>query len=148
MAEREELRLGHREHVAHFRQVLIDTGRKELQTESIVDIALAARLMPVTDLASLAPQVFECATKGDVALKKIIKEGALKLAACAIGGVYKQLGVKESVPLGMAGSLIVKNTEYRKMILDAIQKKIALSNVHVVTDPAYEAALAALQRWS
>jgi N-acetylmuramic acid 6-phosphate etherase len=86
-------------------------------------------------LAALAPVILEAAAEDNVAAK-IIAEGAQALAA-AVAAVIRQLGWEnQSLPLALAGGVLLGNEGYRQRLLAELAgQQICLAEVTQVVEP-------------
>lgn len=91
-------------------------------------------------IAGCARLVFEAAEAYDPVAARLVQSGAAELASAA-GAVEKSLDFYgAAVPLVLAGSLLVEQEGYRRMVLDRIEHQFDLGPVHVVEEPAAIAA--------
>jgi N-acetylmuramic acid 6-phosphate etherase len=88
-------------------------------------------------LAALAPVVLQRADEGDVVALSVVREAADDLAATAVAAA-RQLGPgRESVPLALAGGVLVGSPSYRQRVLDALAARgLQCDPVTLVREPA------------
>jgi N-acetylmuramic acid 6-phosphate etherase len=86
-----------------------------------------------TQVAALAPAVFQAAQAGDVLAKKVLAEGLEELAD-RVHFVTKRLGLKNP-PVGLIGSLFEKGPGYFRGFTKALRKKQPGSKVFVNRTP-------------
>lgn len=92
-----------------------------------------------TEVAALAPLVFDAAEKGDKLAKMVLREGAQAIAL-RVFCLAKRLGWPQP-KVGLFGGLVVKSPAYAKMISDVVQQALPGSKVVVVkADGAVAAA--------
>jgi N-acetylglucosamine kinase-like BadF-type ATPase len=97
------------------------------------------------DLAAIAPLVFQAAWQGDRAAQRIVARGAAELARCALAAATKLRLPHGSLPLALAGSLLIRHPGYRNLVLAAIRRHRPLGTTVLVDDPALTAACWAAQ---
>jgi glucosamine kinase len=91
-------------------------------------------------IAECARLVFEAAEAYDPVAARLVQSGAAELATAA-GAIEKSLDFHgASVPLVLAGSLLVEQVGYRRMMLDRIEHQFDLGPIHIVEEPAVIAA--------
>ncbi|PAW76054.1 MAG: hypothetical protein B9S32_16745 [Verrucomicrobia bacterium Tous-C9LFEB] len=93
-----------------------------------------------TEVAALAPLVFEAAQKGDKLAKMVLQEGAHALAL-RVFCLAKRLGWPKP-QVGLFGGLVVKSPAYAKMISEFVQQALPGSHVMVVKADGAAAAAA------
>ncbi len=91
-------------------------------------------------IAECAQLVFEAAEAYDPVAARLVQSGAAELAAAAGRGRESARFPWSSVPLVLAGSLLVEQEGYRRMVLDRIEHQFDLGPVHTVEEPASIAA--------
>jgi N-acetylmuramic acid 6-phosphate etherase len=97
------------------------------------------------DFAALAPLVIETAADDAVAAG-IVEQGARELARAG-ESVVRQFGWRGSIPLALAGGLLLGNTNYRDRVLHfLIEGGIQPEPVSLVEEPAKGAAKLALAK--
>jgi glucosamine kinase len=96
-----------------------------------------------SEIAGLAPLVFDIAASSDIIAEHIIRKAAheLALAALTAGGALDFGGAGLSLALG--GSLLLHQASYREQTLHAIARRRLLRDVVLATEPAFSAARAA-----
>lgn len=93
-----------------------------------------------TEVAALAPLVFEAAEKGDKIAKSVIQQGADSLAQ-RVAFLARRLKWR-TASVGLVGGLMVKSPAYAKLISRGIQKRLPGSKVFVVKADGATAAAA------
>jgi len=92
------------------------------------------------EISGCARLVFEAAEAFDPVAARLVQSGAAELATAA-GTVEKSLDFQGgSVPLVLAGSLLVGQQGYRQMVLDRIEHQFDLGPVYIVEELASIAA--------
>lgn len=88
-------------------------------------------------IAGLAIEVLHAQEQGDQNAAVLINEQAGLLSACVVA-VYNQMKIKdEMVPLTLAGSLLCKSDEYRRVFLEHLScENIKLGMLTLVHEPA------------
>ncbi len=86
-----------------------------------------------TEVASLAPAVFEAARQGDPLAKKVVLEGVEGLARRVVY-VSKRLGIKKP-QVGLVGSLFEKDENYFQLFLKVLKNEITPGNVFISRTP-------------
>jgi N-acetylglucosamine kinase-like BadF-type ATPase len=96
-----------------------------------------------TALAGLAALVVETA-EGDAVAAKVVEEGARELALAG-KAVARELGWGGTVPVALAGGLLLGSEGYRQRVLDGLQAQgVQGDPVTLVTEPAQGAVRLAL----
>jgi N-acetylglucosamine kinase-like BadF-type ATPase len=91
-------------------------------------------------IAECAGLVFAAADAWDPVASRLVQSGAAELASAA-GAVERSLDFgNNAMVIVLAGSLLVEQERYRRMVLDRIEHQFDLSAVHVVSEPALTAA--------
>lgn len=91
-------------------------------------------------IAECARLVFAAAEAYDPVAVRLVQDGAAELAMAA-GAVEKALDFHGSaVSLVLAGSLLVAQGDYRRMVIERIEQQFDLGAVHIVDEPATIAA--------
>jgi N-acetylglucosamine kinase-like BadF-type ATPase len=96
-----------------------------------------------SDVAGLAPLVFETADSNDVVAARIIRRAAYELALAALTVGDALSFTASGLPLALGGSLLLQQVGYRQETLDAIARRRPIRNVVLATEPAFSAARAA-----
>jgi N-acetylglucosamine kinase-like BadF-type ATPase len=96
-------------------------------------------------IAALSGIVFTAARVGDRIAWQIMTGAATDLAITAIA-VGDALGFKDrSLPLALAGGLLIHEADFRAMVLRRIRRRRRVGQIAIITDPALSAARAAIQ---
>jgi len=91
-------------------------------------------------IAGCAGLVFDAADAWDPVASRLVQSGAAELASAA-GAVEQALDFgNDTVPMVLAGSLLVERERYRVMVLDRIDHQFDLGEVHIGDEPALMAA--------
>jgi N-acetylmuramic acid 6-phosphate etherase len=97
-------------------------------------------------VAALAPLVLETATAGDPTADEIVRAAAGELAAAAAAAA-RSLGLTSSLPVALAGGLLLSSAGYRERFLTALAGHgFIAAPVAVVAEPAEGAVRLALAR--
>ena len=98
---------------------------------------LSGKKLEKARIAGLAIEVLHAQEQGDQNAAVLINEQAGLLSACVVA-VYNQMKIKdEMVPLTLAGSLLCKSDEYRRVFLEHLScANIKLGMLTLVHEPA------------
>lgn len=98
---------------------------------------LSGKKLEKARIAGLAIEVLHAQEQGDQNAAVLINEQAGLLSACVVA-VYNQMKIKdEMVPLTLAGSLLCKSDEYRRVFLEHLScENIKLGMLTLVHEPA------------
>ncbi|HET8913211.1 MAG TPA: BadF/BadG/BcrA/BcrD ATPase family protein [Ktedonobacteraceae bacterium] len=106
---------------------------------------IIGRVYPSEDkaeIARLSVVVFQTAREGDQRANQILEKAAQELAR-AVLAVYKQLDFpNDTLPLALAGGLLVHELDYQNAVLDAIRQQQITGQIAIVEHPALSAAQA------
>jgi N-acetylglucosamine kinase-like BadF-type ATPase len=96
-----------------------------------------------SEIAGLAPLVFEIAEAGDIIAGRIIRQAAHELAQAALTAGAALDFAAAGFPLALGGSLLLHQSGYRQQTLRAIALRRPVREVVLATEPAFSAARAA-----
>src|SRR5262249_20264598 len=101
-----------------------------------------------TALAALAPVIFEAAAEGDGVAIGLVEQAARDLAQTIAAAARKLELDRSTVPVALAGGMLLASAEYRERVLRAVAALgIEAEPVALVQEPAEGALrLALLQR--
>ena len=102
--------------------------------------ALYYDIPPRIKPADSAPLVFAAADDGDAVALDLLDQAAAELAD-AICAVATRLGMAQSLPLALGGSLLLRQERLRESVIKRLAATFAEVSVVLVTDPAFSAAL-------
>lgn len=109
--------------------------------------AMIDRVYPEGDkglIARLSALVFAAAREGDGVARAIVREAATELALAALA-VGEMLDFPDgTLPLALAGGLLLHEADYRAMMLRRIRRRRPVGRVALVAEPALSAARAAV----
>ena len=97
--------------------------------------------LPVSDIASLAPDVIRAAGEGDEVAMGILATGAHELARMVETVARRLMFTGQPVPVTMVGGLVEHAGMYRDMVSAAIREAIPGAEI---TDPAFPPVVGAL----
>jgi N-acetylmuramic acid 6-phosphate etherase len=98
-----------------------------------------------TQIANLAPIVFQAAAQGDAEVRKFLVRRAGDLADCAVA-VVRRLGFgREPIPVRLLGGLLMKEPSYAALFREALRERLPAAEVeacprHGAIGAAYLAA--------
>ena len=95
-----------------------------------------------TQIAQLAPVVLEVAASGDALARAIVARGAAELALAALTVCDGLALPADTLPLALAGSLMLHAPTYREQVLRQVRKRRPHGETALVSDPALSAARA------
>jgi N-acetylmuramic acid 6-phosphate etherase len=100
-----------------------------------------------TDLAALAPLVFEAADAGDETAAGIVSQGAGQLAATVVAAARQLHLERLPLPVALAGGVLLASPSYRERVLTALNSDgLRAEPVTLVHEPAEGAVQLALAR--
>jgi N-acetylglucosamine kinase-like BadF-type ATPase len=96
-------------------------------------------------LAALAPVVLRCAQERDAVAETVVTAAADELAEAAVAAARKSGLEHQTVPLALAGGVLLASSNYRERVLEAVAAKgLRVGPVTLVSEPAEGAVRLAL----